>query len=301
MRIIISGGSGAIGRALTESLATDGHDVIILSRSPERVKRLPKSARAELWDGQSANGWGHLVEGSQAIINLAGENLAEGRWTEERKRRIRQSRLKAGQAINEAIEAAQQKPAVVIQSSAVGYYGPHQDEMVTEDTPAGDDFLAQLCVDWEASTAPVEALGIRRPIIRSGVVLTEDSGALPRMALPFKMFVGGPLGSGRQWFPWLHMNDEIAAIRFLLDHEQATGPFNLTSPNPLTNAQFSKVLGRVLNRPAFWPIPAISLQLLFGELSSTLLEGQRVIPKRLQEMGFTFQYPQAEAALRDLL
>jgi uncharacterized protein (TIGR01777 family) len=133
------------------------------------------------------------------------------------------------------------------------------------------------------------------------VVLTEDSGALPRMALPFKMFVGGPLGSGRQWFPWLHMNDEIAAIRFLLDHEQATGPFNLTSPNPLTNAQFSKVLGRVLNRPAFWPIPAISLQLLFGELSSTLLEGQRVIPKRLQEMGFTFQYPQAEAALRDLL
>jgi uncharacterized protein (TIGR01777 family) len=265
------------------------------------VKRLPKSARAELWDGQSANGWGHLVEGSQAIINLAGENLAEGRWTEERKRRIRQSRLKAGQAINEAIEAAQQKPAVVIQSSAVGYYGPHQDEMVTEDTPAGDDFLAQLCVDWEASTAPVEALGIRRPIIRSGVVLTEDSGALPRMALPFKMFVGGPLGSGRQWFPWLHMNDEIAAIRFLLDHEQATGPFNLTSPNPLTNAQFSKVLGRVLNRPAFWPIPAISLQLLFGELSSTLLEGQRVIPKRLQEMGFTFQYPQAEAALRDLL
>jgi uncharacterized protein (TIGR01777 family) len=301
MRIIISGGSGAIGRALTESLATDGHDVIILSRSPERVKRLPKSARAELWDGQSASGWGHLVEGSQAIINLAGENLAEGRWTEERKRRIRQSRLKAGQAINEAIEAAQQKPAVVIQSSAVGYYGPHQDEMVTEDTPAGDDFLAQLCVDWEASTAPVEALGIRRPIIRSGVVLTEDSGALPRMALPFKMFVGGPLGSGRQWFPWLHMNDEIAAIRFLLDHEQATGPFNLTSPNPLTNAQFSKVLGRVLNRPAFWPIPAISLQLLFGELSSTLLEGQRVIPKRLQEMGFTFQYPQAEAALRDLL
>ena len=301
MRVIITGGTGLIGRALADNVAGDGHQVIILTRTPERDISLPDGVSLVGWDGRTAEGWGSLVDGADAIINLAGESIAEGRWTAERKRRIRESRVNAGQAVVEAVEAAQDKPQVVIQSSAVGYYGPRGNDRVTVETPAGDDFLAQVASEWEASAASVEDVGVRRAIIRTGVVLTQDGGALPRLLLPYKFFAGGPIGDGKQWLPWIHMDDEVAAIRFLVENGDASGPFNLTAPNPLTNADFSKVLGKVLGRPASLPAPAFAMRMAFGEMSTVLLDGQRAVPQRLLDLGFTFSFPEAEAALRDLL
>lgn len=301
MRVIITGGTGLIGRALVENLASDGHEVVVLSRAPERTTGLPAGVRAERWDARTADGWVHLADGADAIVNLAGENLSAGRWTDEQKRRIRDSRLLAGQAVVQAVEQASRKPGVVIQASGIGYYGPRGDKEITEDAAPGRDWLAQVAVQWEDSTAAVEAMGVRRAVARTGVVLSTQGGALPRMMLPFRLFVGGPLGGGKQWFPWIHLQDEAAAIRFLIDTDAAAGPFNLAAPHPLTNAQFSRVLGQVMGRPAIIPAPAFALRVLFGEMATLLLDGQRGVPKRLLELGFQFRFTQAEAALRDLL
>lgn len=308
MRIIIPGGTGLIGSALAANLASDGHEVIILSRDPARhAEKFPAQIQLVPWDAHSAAGWGHLADGAAAIVNLAGENLAgsgllPSRWTPERKRRIRESRLNAGKAVVEAVEAAQYKPSVVLQASAVGYYGPHGDETIDESYPPADDFLAQVCQDWEASTAAVEAMGVRHVIIRTaGIVLSPTQGALPRLMLPYRFFVGGPLGSGKQWYTWIHPADEVAAIRFLIEQEDASGAYNLTSPEPLTNAEFGRLLGRVMKRPSLIPVPGFVLQWMFGEVASVVLTGQRVVPRRLQEAGFQFRFGNLEHALRDLL
>ncbi|MEK7353569.1 MAG: TIGR01777 family oxidoreductase [Chloroflexota bacterium] len=301
MRVMITGGSGLIGRALAANLARDGNEVIILSREPERISGLPAGVSAKWWDGQTSDGWSSLVDGTTAIINLAGENIGSGRWTKERKRRILESRLNAGRAIVQAAGAVARKPRVVIQASGIGYYGPCGDEEITEETPPGHDFLAQLAADCESSTAPLEALGVRRAIIRTGVVLSTEGGALPRMLLPFRFFGGGRLGSGRQWFPWIHIADEVSAIRFLIENEAASGPFNLTASVPLNNAEFSRLLGQQLRRPALMSTPAFALRLLFGEMATVILDGQRAIPRRLTQLGFTFRFPEAGPALRHLL
>jgi hypothetical protein len=190
---------------------------------------------------------------------------------------------------------------VVIQASAVGYYGPGGDEEIDETASPGNDFLAKLCLDWEAATAPIAGMGVRLATMRTGVVLSMKGGALPKHSLPFKMFVGGPVGSGKQWYPWIHIDDAVAGIRFLIETELAAGPINLTAPNPVTNAQFGRTIGKVMGRPAFMPAPAFAMKLLFGEMSTVLLDGQRVIPKALQDLGFTFKFPDVESALRDLL
>lgn len=301
MRVLITGGSGLIGRALSANLARDGNEIIILSRQPERIVGLPMGVSARWWDSHTTEGWSSLVDGTDAIINLAGENISSGRWSDERKHAILKSRSSAGQAVVQAVRAAARKPRIVIQASGIGYYGPYGDEEITEETPPGHDFLAQLAANWESSTASLESLGVRRAIIRTGVVLSIDGGALPRMLLPFRFFAGGRLGSGRQWFPWIHIADEVGAIRFLIENETANGPFNLTAPVPLNNAEFSRLLGQQLRRPALMPIPAFALRLLFGEMATVLLDGQRAIPRRLVQLGFTFQFPEAELALRDLL
>ena len=301
MRIIITGGTGLIGRALTRSLSNHGYEIILLSRAPERARDLPQGTRAERWDGRTAAGWGTLANGAEAIVNLAGENIAGGRWTAERKRRIRESRIHAGRAVVEAVQEAAEKPRVVIQASGLGYYGCREEETITEETPPGDDFLAEVAIEWEASTAAVEARGVRRAVIRTAPVLSTEDGAFPRMIRPFRFFVGGPLGNGEQWFPWIHIADEVGAIRFLMKNSAAQGPFNLTAPNPLRNADFARALGRVLRRPAFLPTPAFALRLLFGEMASVLLGGQRALPKRLLDLGFSFRFPEAESAMRDLL
>jgi hypothetical protein len=201
----------------------------------------------------------------------------------------------------QAVDAASVKPRVVVQASGTGYYGACGDEKITEEASPGQDFLGRTAVEWEACTAPVESLGVRRAIIRSGLVLSTRGGAFPLMVLPFRFFVGGPLGSGRQWLPWIHIADEVGAIRLLIENEAAGGPFNLAAPNPLTNADFGRALGRVLRRPGFMRAPALALRLLFGEMSTVLLDGQRAMPHRLSELGFAFRFPDVEAALRDLL
>ena len=301
MRVIITGGTGLIGRALTAALVARGDEVIVLSRDPKQSTGVALGARIEKWDGETSRGWGSLVDGTTAIVNLAGAGIASGRWTAERKRLIRESRLNAARAVVQAVRDAGERPRVVVQASAVGYYGPLGDDEVAEKAAPGTDFLARVCVDWEAGTAPIEELGVRRAVIRTGVVLSTRGGALPRMLLPYRFFVGGPLASGRQGFSWIHLDDEVGAIVFLLDQEAARGPYNLTAPTPLTNAQFGRVLGRVLGRPSLFPTPAIALRLLFGEMATALVDGQQVAPKRLLEHGFTFRYANAEKALQNLL
>lgn len=302
MRVLIAGGTGLIGTALARGLRDDGNEVIVLSRAPKRSKgRFAADVRLERWDGTSTEGWGALVEEVDAIVNLAGEGIADGRWSAERKRRIRQSRVDAGRALVAAVAASASKPAVLVQSSAVGYYGPCTDEILTEEAAAGSDFLAEVCVEWEASTSEVEAMDVRRPVIRTGVVLSGDGGAFPRMALPFRLFAGGPLGDGKQYFPWIHIDDEVAAIRFLLASETASGPYNLTAPDPLRNRDFVRLLGRTMGRPAFVPTPSFALKTIFGEMATVLLDGQRAVPARLQEAGYEYVYSGVEDALRVLL
>lgn len=306
MRVIITGGTGMIGKALANSLAKDGHEVIVLSRNKHKTAGLASGVRVVEWDGRTAAGWGELADGAGAIVNLAGESIAgEGfppqRWTPERRARIRDSRVNAGRAVTEAINNATNKPGVLIQQAAVGYYGPRGSEDVTEETPPGSDFLADVVKQWEASTADVEKMGVRRAVTRTGLVLSSQGGVLPMMALPFRMFVGGKIGSGEQEIPWIHIDDQIRAFRYLIDTPTASGVFNLSAPNPLPNAAFSKALGRALNRPSFFPTPGFPFKLAFGELGDVLLlKGQRAVPKHLQESGFQFHYPEAEGALKDL-
>lgn len=301
MRIIVTGGTGLIGKPLCESLATEGHDVVVLTRSPDKHRSTTPGVRMVAWDGKSCTEWAKEVDGAGAIINLAGEGIAESRWTHDQKQRIRNSRVNAGAALVQAIHAAQIKPEVLLQASAVGYYGPHGSEILDESASSGGDFLAKVCFDWEASTIPVKQMGIRRPVIRTGVVLSNKGGAFPKQSLPYKAFIGGPVGSGAQWYPWIHLDDEVAAIKFLLTNPQADGAYNLCAPNPLTNKEFGETMGKAMGRPSALPVPAITMKLLFGEMSTVLLDGQHTIPKRLQEAGFTFKYPTAEAALRDLV
>lgn len=301
MRVLITGGTGLIGRALAAELADAGYEVVVLSRNPSMAPRLAPRVRVERWDGRTAQGWGSLADGAHAIVNLAGENIAGGRWTPARKQRIRESRLAAGTAVVEAVAAAHHKPHLVVQASGIGYYGPCGNEEVTEEAPPGIDFLGRLATEWEGSTAPVEKMGVRRVVIRTGVVLSAEGGALPRLMLPFRFFIGGPLGNGRQWVPWIHIADEARAIRFLMENPDARGAYNLVAPNPVSNAQLARILGLVLGRPAWLPVPAAALRLLLGEMSSVLLTGQRAVPRRLLEAGFVFRFPDLEDALADLL
>ncbi len=308
MNIIVTGGTGMIGTALVQNLVRNGHEVAVLSRSPDRKRVLiPRGARAVGWDAESPEGWGQLVEGADVIINFAGEGLDGGtfipkRWSPSRRELILDSRLKSGRAVVEAIRAAKNKPSVLIQPSASGYYGTTlSEEVKTEDSPPGDDFLAEVCQQWEAATEPVETMGVRRVVIRSGLVLDDDGGALPRLVLPFKLFGGGPIGSGEQYYPWIHLEDVIGAIRFLMEKaREARGPFNLSAPNPVTNREMGKALGRVLNRPFWLPAPAFALRLGLGEVSKLVLAGQRMVPSRLLAAGYSFQFPTLEGALRDL-
>lgn len=302
MRIIITGGTGLIGKALCPLLLADGHLITVLSRNPDAARGMPSGVRIEDWDGHTTEGWGHLLNGADAVINLAGAGIADRPWTASRKQLIRESRIHAGLALQKAIQQATEKPRVLIQASAVGYYGARNDDaIITEATAAGTDFLAKVCFDWEMSTAPVAKMGLRRVIIRTGIVLSKEGGALPKMILPFKFFAGGPLGNGKQWVPWIHIIDQARAIKFLLDTPTADGAFNLAAPNPVTNKQFGEILGATIRRPAFMPAPAFAMKTVLGEMSTILLDGQRAVPQRLEEMGFAFSHPALREALGDLL
>ena len=220
MKIIITGGTGLIGSALIKELVNENHEIIVPTRSPDNKSKLPPAVKLVQWDGKTAQGWGDSVDGADAIVNLAGESIAPAPWIGDRKQKIRGSRVNAGKAIVEAVTACQNKPRLLIQSSAVGYYGIHDDETLTESSPAGSDFLASVCVDWEASTAPVEAMGVTRSIYRTGIVLDRQGGVLPLMSLPFKFFAGGKVGSGKQWMSWIHHADEVAAVETFVDERK---------------------------------------------------------------------------------
>lgn len=297
-KIIVSGGSGLIGSALTAELTGAGYEVVVLSRRPEAVSGLPAGARAVGWDAETVAGWGGEVEGARAVVNLAGAAIAERRWSPKRKRLLRCSRTVSTRALVQGIQRASARPEVLLQMSGIDYYGDHPEaERITEDSAPGAGFLADLTRDWEAASRPVEEVGVRRCLLRTSMVLAGEGGALPRLALPFKLFVGGPAGDGSQWVSWIHLRDEVRAIRFLLETETARGPFNLTAPEPVTNRELSRTLGQVLGRPSFLPVPAFALRLALGEMAEMILGGRRAVPAGLLAAGFSFEYETVRAAL----
>ncbi len=299
MKIVLAGATGFLGQPLTRALAADGHELVRLTRRP----RADAGVREAAWqpDG-TAGGWAAEIDGADVVVNLAGESIAGGRWTAERKRALRDSRLRSTGSLVAAIAQARRRPALLLSSSAVGYYGPRGDEIVDEATPAGDDFLARLSVEWENAAEAAAAHGTRVVRLRTGVVLERDGGALAAMLTPFRLGVGGPLGSGRQYWPWIHRHDWIAMVQFLIARPDADGTVNGTAPEPATNEMFSKTLARVLRRPCLFKAPAFALRLAMGEMADALLlQGQRVVPARAVEMGFKFRYRELEPALRDIL
>lgn len=305
MRIIVTGGTGMLGSRLTPRLVEAGHEVIVLSRKPSE-HRFPAGVQGVAWDGKTTAGWGHLVDGAGAVINLAGASIAGGfppqRLTEQRKALILQSRLDAGAAVTAAIAEARTKPDVLIQMSAIGIYGNRGDERITEASTLGSGFVADVVKQWEQSVASVEDMGVRVVSIRTGLVYVMDEhSVLHPLLLVSRMFVGGPLGDGRQYYSWIHIDDVLGAIEFLLENETTSGVYNLTAPHPLPQKEVMREIGKVLGRPSFMPAPAFALRAVLGEVSDLVLEGQRVLPTRLQEAGYSFKFEQVDKALRDLL
>jgi uncharacterized protein (TIGR01777 family) len=294
MDVAITGASGLIGRALSSSLRSDGHRVL-------RFQRGGVTAGDTIgWDPEAGRIDAPALEGLDAVVHLAGEGIAEHRWTDEQKRRIHDSRVRGTAVLAAAVASRERRPHVLVSGSAVGYYGDRGDEVLTEDSAPGTDFLAQSCVAWEAEAAPAVVAGVRTVFIRTGIVLDAHGGALKQMLLPFKLGVGGRQGSGRQWMSWIALADEVGAIRFAIDNDALRGPANLVAPNPVTNAEFAATLGRALHRPAILPTPMLPLKLRYGaELVDTLLMvSQRVAPAALRAAGYEFGFDTLEAALR---
>ena len=298
--VLVTGGSGLIGRAVTGELTGAGWEVVVLSRSPEKVSGLPAGARTARWDGETAEGWWELADGAAGIVHLAGEGIGDGPWTAEKKRRIRESRVRSSGAVLEAVRRADHPPRFLLQASGIDYYGDTGDRVATEEDPPGEGFLPDLAVEWESVTRPVEDLGVRRALLRSAMVLSREGGALPKLALPFKLFVGGPVGSGDQWVAWIHRADEAGAIRFLAARAEASGPFNLTAPNPVTNRELSREVARALGRPSLFRAPAIALHAALGEMADMLLGSRRALPAKLERLGYRFRFPTLREALADL-
>lgn len=302
MRIVVSGGSGLIGGALVESLTRAGWEAVILSRAPARLGHLSRRVRAVEWDAQSSEGaWREVCEGADALVHLAGENLAAGRWTAARKERMWRSRVASGEALAAGLQGLSRPPKVFLQASGVGYYGAHGSEELDERAATGEGFICELSRAWEGASRGVEALGVRRAVLRTGMVLSADGGALPKLVLPFRFFAGGWMGNGKQWISWIHIADLVAAMRFLIDSDEASGPFNLTAPQPVENRTMAREIGRALRRPSWLPVPAFALNLLLGEMATVLLTGQRAIPRRLLDLGYRFHYSTLDRALANLL
>jgi uncharacterized protein (TIGR01777 family) len=301
--VIITGATGFVGRPLSAELAAAGYDVVALTRRPSEAQKIfAGNIKAVEWDGVTAAGWAEIADGALAIVNLAGDNIGAGRWTAGKKQRILDSRLNAGRALIEGIRGAEHKPHVLIQASGVGYYGDRGDELLDEDSSNGSGFLANVARQWEQSVRDVESFGVRLATIRLGVVLGAQGGVMSRLIPPFRFFVGGHPGSGRQWLPWVHIDDVIGVVRFLVESADCNGPFNVTVPEPIVSKVFYHQLGKMMHRPAVFPMPAFALKLVLGEMATELLlPSTRVIPKKLLDDGYEFKFRDPAAAFSDIL
>ncbi len=306
MRIFMTGGTGLVGSRLIPRLL-DRHDIVVL------LTRRPDAARQK-WgdrctvvegDPMQAGAWMKAIDDCDAVVNLAGEGVFNRRWSAAFKQLLRDSRVKTTEHVVEALAKSPHNAAgtarVLVNASAIGYYGPHGDEELTEETPPGDDDLARLCVEWEKAARAAEAHGIRVAIVRVGVVLDKEGGALRQMMTPFKFFMGGPVGNGRQHVSWIHHADLIGLILMALDESRAVGPINGTAPNPVTNKVLSKALGRAMGRPSFMAVPKFILRIMLGQVAGLVTQGQRVLPRRALELGYTFKFPEINGALKDIL
>ena len=289
MKILVSGSHGLVGKALLRSLTIDGHDVVRLERGVQ-------------WHPDRGTMDANQLQGFDAVVHLAGESIASGRWTDEKKRAIRDSRVDGTALLSTTLAQLSQPPALFLSASAIGYYGDRGDELLTESSLPGKDFLAGVCVEWENATRPAAEKGIRTVCARFGIILDAHEGALGKMLTPFRMGIGGRVGDGKQWMSWIALEDVINALKFVLANQTIGGPVNYVAPNPVTNAEFTKTLGRVLSRPTLFPIPEFGARLAFGEMADALLlSSQRVVPTVLNDNGFQFTLPTLEDALRNIL
>ncbi len=302
MRVVVTGITGLIGRALTPLLRQDGYEVIGLTRGPSRAaNETDLGVPLAHWDGRSNEGWGALADGALAIINLAGENIGAKRWSAAQKSAILDSRRDAARAVMQAVALARTPPRVLIQASGVGYYGRSGEAVVDESAAAGGGFLAGVAALGEAEVADAAKYGVRVVCLRTSVVLAQHGGALAKMLPLFRFWLGGPLGNGQAWFPWIHLTDELGAIRHLLKHDDLRGPFNLVAPGIVRQRDFARALGRALHRPAVMPAPAFALKVMLGEMAEeVLLTGQHAVPRKLLDSGFHFTYPDLDQALQAL-
>jgi uncharacterized protein len=306
MRVFITGGTGLIGTRLIQRLRQRQDQVVLLTRRPGQAReRFGSDCAIVEGDPMQPGTWMDAAADCDAAINLAGESLFSRRWNDDFKALLRDSRVRSTEHVVKALaknpRTASGGPKVLVNASAIGYYGPRGDEEIGEDGAPGDDTLAHLCVAWEQAARQAEASGMRVAMVRVGVVLDKSGGALAKMLTPFKLGAGGPIGSGKQWMSWIHNDDMVGILLLALDHADARGPINGTAPNPVPNKEFGKALGRALHRPSFMPTPAFALRLMMGEVADVVTTGQRVLPRRAQALGYAFQYPQIDAALANIL
>jgi uncharacterized protein len=301
MKIAIAGATGFVGSRLVEQLQAQGHQIVILTRSPQQASNRFGTAEVVGYNPLKSGEWQSAIDGCDAIINLAGEPIAEKRWTTAQKRVMLESRQIGTEKIVEAIEKATNKPPILINASAIGYYGTSETSKFDETSPAGSDFLAEVCTKWETAAKAASASGTRVVILRLGIVLGENGGALGKMLAPFSAFVGGPIGSGKQWFSWIHRDDVVKLIIAAITDSNMRGVYNATAPNPVTMTDFAQTLGTVMNRPSWLPVPNFALEALLGEGAIVVLQGQQVIPKNTLAQGFEFQYPTLKPALASIL
>ena len=302
MDIIVTGGTGFIGRALCTALSEEGHRVTILTRTSGGAAPLFGNTMLSVeWNGRDTGPWEQALEGADAVINLAGAPIADARWTNARKQILTDSRVFTTRLLARALSRRSSKPATFISASGIGYYGPSDDRLLDEGVARGTGFLADLCLAWEAEAMRAAEFGARVVILRTGMVLEADGGALAKMLIPFKLFAGGPIMPGTQWVSWIHRNDHIGLIQWALANNHVSGPLNAVAPEPVTMKTFCEVLGRVLHRPSWLPVPGFALNMLLGELGTLMTTGQRVIPKKAMAGGYTFRYPTLESALRAVL
>jgi len=302
MKIVVAGGSGFIGRSLVARMRADNHTVVTLTRAPAKAGSTDTAGPEVVqWDGRTMGEWAACLDGADAIVNLAGESLDGKRWTSAQKERIMRSRVEVTHTLRDAVARASRKPSVLVNASAVGYYGSVEEGDVTEEYPSGKGFLAETCVSWENGAESIGELGLRVVKLRLGVVLAAQGGALRKMVLPFRLFAGGPMGSGRQWFPWVHCDDVTEIAMLALQNASVIGPVNVTAPESVNMKTFCAALGGALHRPSWAPVPAALLRIALGEMSDMLLTGQRVVPAKLQRLGYTFRFPTLALALSDII